>query len=540
MRSTKPPITIALTTDKLCYEAGEIVTGHIYLSVHRRLELDELHCPNNTLTLHLSLQGNECVEIDNPADSPHDYQHSRASHAQQDQPVVDHATHTLVHTECPVPIKEELTVGKSYKVPFQWKLPLHLPSSLRCTKSRSVAEIRYSMQASLDTTRHHQHHHHSMDHEVPHAQVSICVRGQSSCRNPKPIHREYQHYPVVSCCCHNRGSIALGWYTKSDTVHPGDIVPIHVKGDNYSSKAVESIMVSLVETVFWSTHHGRRRSITRTIATRTINTKKMACWKPKRKRSSSFYQYKHRGDDSVVSLQLLVPSTVRDSYHGSLVQVRHELRLEAQTKGCLTMCPESTHPITIQRKSKDNRDDHDDVPSLVLAQDESSQPSSNNNIPLLETKLEERGQPCLGKVVEISPQDEAVWDHLRTPTSHRHDEPTLPQLVTLVRKYPETVRDVLEDAAWATLVQNLSPQDFCSVLLAARGKAPLVAEQLGQVMKASLEYPHIVACLQTLPDCQRMEVVRRIAPIAYGHPHYLEQELSSNELAHFHAALHDR
>jgi len=125
-------------------------------------------------------------------------------------------------------------------------------------------------------------------------------------------------------------------------------------------------------------------------------------------------------------------------------------------------------------------------------------------------------------------------------------EPNLDQLSVLVADSPENLEVVVQDAAWATLVQNLSPRDYCGVLQSAISggnvaKVPAVARTLAATMRTRFQCRHLLAALWTLPDYVRMEALRQTVPfvsdLTPSNRAAIERELSPKELVHFRTAL---
>jgi hypothetical protein len=123
--------------------------------------------------------------------------------------------------------------------------------------------------------------------------------------------------------------------------------------------------------------------------------------------------------------------------------------------------------------------------------------------------------------------------------------PTVEELQNLVALQPEGLRDLLNDASWATLVENLSPREFCATVSSAgRAQGPKVAQDLARAMYPALTTRHLLAVLYTFPESSlRIEVVRLIAPLTSDLPAnmaLIEQELSAAELAHLRAIFRNK
>jgi len=130
------------------------------------------------------------------------------------------------------------------------------------------------------------------------------------------------------------------------------------------------------------------------------------------------------------------------------------------------------------------------------------------------------------------------------------ERPNFQQLLILVEDSPESLAAVLQGDdgdGWRALVQNLSPQEFGSLLQASvpLNKGAFVAHTLAKAMRSasgtnSLTCRHILAGLQLLPQDERTTFAAQTAPMACDlawHQNQLEQELNPKELALFRAAL---
>lgn len=535
------PFRLALKLDQITYQAGDLVKGRVFVSIDSASSLDGVD------GLYLRLEGYEYAQVSTKTNS---HNSSRRVHDDRHRRI-ERSTNTLVRTEHRLVRREDLKVGQ-YDMAFEWRLPSDLPSSMQCQKkdSSSLVEIRYTLTAFLSS---------SGTRDLPHSDAALCIAAR-----PLPVRRESvlmetENFPVHSCFFWNNGDIRLGWIASSDVAVPGDSVTVEVFGENQSPQEVDHLSVKWIETVTWTTDGGsKRKSVTRTLAEQRLNVANVACWRPWYKaEGSSGYQSlaSHRNAQTA---RLSLPMDARDSYNGRLVQVRHSLVVKVATKGCVSNSPESSFLVRIVRGVTT------DLPSSA------PMPSQAPVVPAYAEAEVLSWDPVLGEVIEVPEAAAVLIDedlmHMRTEAvahvsssaqfrasapeeSLLHEQeylytpyarPDLAQLITLVQDSPSSLSALLQDATWITLVQNLSPREFCAVLQAAGPACSLVARTVARTMRERFECRHLLACLWTLPENYRMDLLQQTAPflgdLTEGR-RLIEQELSPRELACFRAAL---
>jgi hypothetical protein len=130
------------------------------------------------------------------------------------------------------------------------------------------------------------------------------------------------------------------------------------------------------------------------------------------------------------------------------------------------------------------------------------------------------------------------------------------QLQQLVSRRPEQLACIVQDAAWAVTVQNLSPCDYCGMVVStcgggARGSSSMdshghpemtTARLLAVIMgKRRFTVRHVLATVRNLHDGNMcMEVLRQTVRLAGDLPKnqaWLEQQLDETEMVHLQSAL---
>lgn len=551
------PCRIAIRIDEpqRAHRAGELVSGRIYFSATNKTDLSSFQGIN------LVLEGHEQVVLARNQESKHEY--SRRVH--ESDPHVERSAKVLVRTEYPIARFEDgnkLKAGQ-YEYPFRWRLPADLPSSMHCGKRGksdvyNFAEIRYTLSAKI-VVPNLRIFESINGNKIDSITLNVAARGSDYPGQPIPVQTE--DYPINTCFFWRNGSIRMGWDAGSDVCFPGSTLSVKVFGENQSPVPVRSLVVKLVETVNVQTsHYEMKKSFPRTIALERMSVENINCWKSRDNR-------RHASSEAIRShlFNLKIPSDVRDSYGGDLIQVRHTLVVTAETPGlCTVTSPESSYQIHIARQITG------DPTPITIPTDPPFNPDYQPMHMAEAEILPPDWTPVVANDVVVLPEacavlvDEGAHQHatdespaatpVRTmsPPTFRSAStgvssglvgvPTIDQLGQLVANCPENLSAVLNnDTAWTTLVQNLTPRDYCSVVERAGTKAPAVARTLAVTMGPSMKTRHLLACLYALPDSvHRMEVLRQTAPLASDVSNNLsliEQELAPHELIHFRAAF---
>ena len=542
-------VKLGLRLDDKIFTAGSLVTGRVYLSVTQEEQADGLH---------LLLQGEELSTI------AHDEQdlHTHSGHRDHSSThrEIDRASCSLVHMDVILTIfPSSLISPGQYEFPFEWEIPSNLPGTMYCAKGDSHCEIRYRMTAYLQRSG-------SLFGQPKHAATQVmCVVAQPTpITHPTGIFMDPEVIPIKSCCF-DSGQVALGWDVDRTVASPDSVMKISIYGANESNVEIDCLKARLIETISWSAH-GRTKEEKKTLTESKISTVNLPQWHSFMRDGHHHCQPVGIADyrRSVVETQLLLPNQARDTYQGSLVQVRHSLVITAVTPPCHTTV-ESCSLIRVQRKSTSeivaeanvdatyaSTEEPTFVEADILPEDWRPQEAHVVSLPVSSAVLvdTEYVPP------PVSAPDEAL---LRDHSSHHsnmsapdesllrgsqnHMTTALSDLLDSLACSDNPVSAVshhLNNPMMAATIQNLTPRDFVRVLQAANRDMPKVARYLAGAMNENFQCRHVLACIWTLPPHVRMDVMKEVAPLASDlgtHRVMLERELDDQELLYFRAAL---
>ena len=325
---------LVLRLDDKTFTAGGLVTGRVYLSVTQEVQADSLF---------LLLQGEECCQI---AHDEQDYSRSSSRDYSSTHREIDRASSSLVHMNVALTnFPSSKLVPGQYEYPFEWQLPSNLPSTMYVSKGDSHCEIRYRMTAHL-------HQSGSFENPKHSATQTLCILAQPKApphstglvMDPEVIR--------IKSCCFDNGQVTMGWDVDKTVASPDSVLKIGISGRNESSVEIDCLRARLIETITW-TANGRREEEKTILTESQVPTTNLPQWhSTKRLHHVSPYEHVDMGSyrQSVVETQLLLPNEARDTYNGSVIQVRHSLVITAKTPPCNTTV-ESGSLIRVQRQS---------------------------------------------------------------------------------------------------------------------------------------------------------------------------------------------
>jgi Arrestin (or S-antigen), N-terminal domain/Arrestin (or S-antigen), C-terminal domain len=572
------PIKIGLQLEKAKYQAGETISGKVFLSANR--------VDKDVSGVHLQLLGVEHVEI--REDTNEGYSRTHGS------------THTIIKSEYPLVSNIGIQSTGHFEYKFNWKIPPELPGTLHCChddqssdgRNTSFCEISYTLTAYVANNRNPFTMPENADRK---STVALQIIQLAAPLTPPPAttlhHRQPQPtvvmdtdvFPITACCIWDRGSIHLGFHADTPRASPGETVQVLCWGQNKSRLEIEYISAKVCETVTWKTHDNIHTDSTkRVLVEERLSVRAYAQWRPPATRKAhqavnhDSLLNNNSGDSSssALTFNLALPSYARDTVAGRLIQVRHVLVVTAVTAGgCCTTSPEMACAIRIVPAANTGEFILDVVPassdipdrrvteydpnqhllvevqalpddwhpievgvitlpqaSVIFLDDEERVQSWTlpNTVPALTRRM----PPSAGltsttsttTVASSAPDESLLFDAGRPVT------PKLAHLLSLASEDPTNISVVLEDPGWQAVVQSLSPRDYCSLVKAASGgdslqhhqqttsTAPcvVVARVLAMQMgKNHFQSRHILACLWALHDeADRIQVLCAIAPLA--------------------------
>lgn len=135
-------IAVRLDDNGVC-EAGQVISGKVYLSIGRLFEVKKLR------GIHLLLNGVERTDV---AVLPGTFEYDKRRRS--GKPLVESSTHTLVRIDYPLVDLTGISRGQ-YEYPFQLPLRDDLPASLQCAmgeRDRSFCAVQYTLTAYVEYT----------------------------------------------------------------------------------------------------------------------------------------------------------------------------------------------------------------------------------------------------------------------------------------------------------------------------------------------------------------------------------------------------
>jgi hypothetical protein len=551
------PVKIGIRLDHNTVEAGGVLKGRVYLSVQKGRN-------QQARGIHLVLKGEELSEVVRHED----YDRERRRE-------VERASVTILKMDVPLTsFPTGVTPQGQFEYPFEWPIPANLPSTMHCQEGESSCTIRYQLSAYLDDSS-------SMSFLPDYSSTEMVVVAASSTTvHAEPIQMDLEEFSIKSCCA-NRGTMTMGWDADTTVAAPKGIMNIGITGKNDSVVAMAYLNAKVVETVSWSAHgHSKKKS--RVLTSNKIQAAENPLWKPllhlpsRRDRRRTRYEETGHIDAEVwenrVVTQLQLPVDARDSHLGNLVSVRHSLIISVVTPGsCCITSPESSVLITVQRRMP--------TKGPTAAAPEPTAPFYQNEIVIATAPIEEMGaysyqEPPMA-VAEILPDNwtpqesevvvipaNSVIPQARAALAATAVMPSAPtesllkeshqiaralaelQTTLTAAKNPSAaLREQLNNPAMAATVENLSPHEFVETLKAcsrADDDYPRNARLLAATMVPQLYCRHVLACLWSLPQSVRFQVLKEIAPLASDiatQRESVERELDPTELMEFRSAL---
>ncbi|GKY91849.1 hypothetical protein MPSEU_000156500 [Mayamaea pseudoterrestris] len=592
-------IGLQLQDSKNEAEAGQVLEGRVYLSVAKQSHLSHVE------GIHLLLQGWEQSAVRKGGSSSHHNTSSSSSHrssasATTSSTPVHTATSTIAKIDHAIVKVSEIKVGQ-YEYVFRWRLPEHLPSSMRCQSkdySSSFCEIRYTLTAYLAgaaTTKHTGKREEA--NTLPSSSVTLVVfatppSSHEALQLHRPIYAQLQDYPISTCWFWSKGKLCMGWQVADGNLScPGDVVNVEVFGSNQSRTSVQYFIVKCMETVQWKLEQtgenarasdSRSMACTRTLCEQRLSTDYCANWQAKsgygllsgssHTNSNSNNDY-HHAPNAPLRTQLVIPTDAHDYYSGRLLTVRHTLVVTACMKGWATSSPESASELIMMRKlppiipaaTSASFATNPDILEAHVVDTITSGPVVDDPIaiPMAQAFLindELQAAHALGvtpsapdESLDFSSASNAAYSDVAFSSRPYSDypQPDMQQLETLIRESPGSLSVLLDgdDDSWKMLVRNLSPRDYCRLVQVATASnandgaaasMTSVAKDLAQCMGHKLECRHLLACLYTLDEDERCQVLKIVGPMVSDlaeHRRTIEQELNPRELELFQSAL---
>ena len=385
----------------------------------------------------------------------------------------------------------------------------------------------------------------------------------------------------IKACCSNKGTMLIGWDADTSVAAPEGVFNVGIIGRNDSLIKTQYLQVTLRETVSWSAN-GHTETRVQNIGCAKICVNESTLWKPLPYLSSKAHwrgqvNETMLGQDVIenrIVAQLHVSKDVRDSYRGSLINVRHALTVTVVTPGaCCVTSPESSVIMTVQRRMPNQ------AGPLPVSTPTHTAPEGQLISPSAEMEFFLNGQDPPLAVAELLPADwmpeEAAVvvipaTAVQVPASASENAsqvsenvvPSAPpdsllrearqpsmklgeiQATLAASKTPAVkLQEFLQNSANTSTIQNLSPHEFVEILRVSSRQDVDFAQNsrmLALTMAPKFYCRHMLACLWSLPTSVRFDVLRELVPLTSDidlHRNSLEGQLDPSELSVLRTAL---
>ncbi len=332
------PITVGLKTQKLNYKAGDYVNGTVYLSVNKEGQQAQ--------AVVLRIIGKEHAvvhyttsETRREGDTDHTYH----------QDHYDDSTYDFLRIEYPLHrFQTERLARGQFEFPFCIQLPQDLPSTMKCQKGGSHCSVEYRFTATLVQASS------GIFTSNPSAEQKLSIftvppAGEDTTRSSLEL--PVQEVPVVSCCCHGKGTIMLQASFSKTTVQPQDSVEIQFRCRNQSTSRVQQVRVQLEQTTEWTANRGHSEVVKDVLDRRDMDAEQFPELQKGHRRARQVRGASHEQqpfqDSNWNRCSIRVPNIIRDSYNGKGVKVRHLVSIQLLTSGCCTTDPDATTLVRV-------------------------------------------------------------------------------------------------------------------------------------------------------------------------------------------------
>jgi Arrestin (or S-antigen), C-terminal domain len=544
------PFNIAVAVDEASpCRAGQILSGKVFFDVRKAQDVTQFTSVN------LQILGFESSEMGTTREN-------------------DKCTANLLQVDFARLVRLSNTAKGQYEFPFQWPIPPTLPGAIKCSDIRnkkSFCEIRYTLTAYLAT---------SGAAVVPEnsqlvSTVTLPIQGASPTTRPGPQTMPTEFFSMDSFClpllC-GQSSMEVGWKVDKPIASPGQEVVVQCWCDNQSKRDVDHVTAKWVESISWRSgpNLSYAKSTTRNLAQQRLLVTANAQWQPalfpgrgNKRGGNNTSGGMMAAEPLTFTLQL--PEDAVDTYSGQLLQVRHLLVLSVHIPGFQTSSPELACPVTVVRPYQVENStvpqacDHENLPvaqGLALPDNWNAVASEVVTIPeatavvvltdhcvaptdysaktdIVSSNNVTSPAPAVAGAMASAPDEALLYDSGECFSG----EPDLHRLRDMAVDCPSKIPEALnKDSRWTVLVRDFTPREYSSFVLLARNHGPSVARSLAVCMGVKFECRHILACLWSLPDSNRMKVLKEVAPLASDLTDgrsSVEKELDATELAEF-------
>lgn len=309
--------TLFVNFDEPKVLAGTTVTGKVYLNVNQ----NEVSC----VSIGSRITGMESTKATyTKTTGSGEHQHTETKIARQRRLFMDLQF-------CLQKIQEGKIMRGQYEYPIQITIPQGSPATMCAGSSRNNCRVSYRMEVWLDRPG-------LLRWDIRCRQF-VDVLTQAPRNSKTPLYIEPSRIPLHFCCCYHRGDVLLGGSAASSVLFAGDQTTVKYALLNSSTSRIKALEINLEENIRWSAH-GHLRHIDNTLFYVRL-TPEQAHLDLMPALSKNDLQFEDtnasmralsqmlQGEDHKV--EFVVPLTARSTYNGSIIHVRHYLRIKICT-----------------------------------------------------------------------------------------------------------------------------------------------------------------------------------------------------------------
>ena len=436
---------------------------------------------------------------------------------------------------------ENIQAGAQYRFPFQVELPVDLPSSMYVARNGGYCKIDYKLKAHVGGQSKVEHVFNIMSSPLSMAPVPNLV---------PPIVKDVQ-----SCCCFNMGHVTMGARVANTRIGRGETAIIDFACKNQSRQMIKSVTVEVKQELRWSAGHRSEHS-NQIVAARPFNRTErwgeLSKEELKSKKQSMKNDTDSHRDNKQQTLQMIhkavnsgenrvllnVPASALQTYHGSLIQVNHKMKITINFDGMFVDNPKITIPVYLGTPTSYGAEIvSSPQPSIPVA---TAMPTPSAPPPHQETNLDYAAPSAppaewaaafpsapviVGQSAAIVGGSATDFDGEEGTTKPSQIIPVaevVPSLSNLIDEIKlavspsDTVRKRLSDKKWAPIFNIMTPNQYSSVIkaVAIEFDQPDVAALIAtSVREGNFTHEYVIAAIRVVSEWLRTPTLSKLLPL---------------------------
>lgn len=227
----------------------------------------------------------------------------------------------------------------TYELPFEFDVPLNIPSSLAVQRGSNTAAVVYSLHAEVKGT----------DYNTQ-CLVRVVADAQGSNNNGPYLVPPKEERVSKSCCwLPRKGKLMYGAKLLETQFHRGQRPKVKMSIVNDSAATLQTVHVTLRQVVEFHAHNGRAAIVNILCASRfqqDLQEQQTRHTKSSRKQTKQRMLDELQDCDHETWALPPVPSRVQNTWEGELISIAHEIVITMKTEGNFTN-PELVIPVQI-------------------------------------------------------------------------------------------------------------------------------------------------------------------------------------------------